>query len=93
MINNVYDLLKPGARFYLNIADVKKKTKGYHQLENDSLQIAYEAGFKIHSPIKMLFPVNQGPKQSNGVTYSNPEKLLPEFNNNKKFENIFVLEK
>ena len=83
-IQNVEELLIPGARFYLNIADVKKGTK-LLPLEDDSIKFGLEVGFTLKNTYKMLLQSPPGKFPSKNTI------LLDDIN--KKFEPIFIFEK
>jgi hypothetical protein len=87
MIENTFELLKPAGQFWLNIADINtnKGDGSFYPLENDSVKIAKQSGFKIidiYYMISHIFPGNYSTK--NTCTIDN--KL-------KKYEPIFVMEK
>ncbi|MCX6152746.1 MAG: DNA methyltransferase [Candidatus Kapabacteria bacterium] len=87
MIKNTYDLLKPGAQFWLNIADVNtnKGNQQYYPLQNDSVRLAKECGFEHIDTYYMTqhpFPGNESTK--------NIIKILEK---EKKFEPIFLFQK
>ncbi len=88
MIKNTYDLLKPGAQFWLNIADVNtnKGKNNFYPLEADSVAIAKECGFEHVDTYYMTqhqFPGNDSAK--NIVKLNTGKK--------KKFEPIFIFQK
>ena len=82
MVQNVYDLLVDGGRFYFNIADIKKGTV-INSLCTDALVSAASCGFHHLDTYKMVM--------GNSKTISNNTIILNQ--KNYKYEPIFVLQK
>ncbi len=87
MIQNTFNLLKPGGKFYLNIADVNtnKGDGSFYPLENDAVKLAKKTGFKvidIYYMIQGIFPGNESTKNTVKIN-----------GGLRKYEPIFVMEK
>jgi len=81
-IKNIYNLLLPEGRFYLNIANLKDGKK-IHPLKSDSLRFSEEFGFHCVNTYKMLLS-GSGKNSINKVMINGKPR---------KYEPIFVLEK
>ena len=82
MIKNVHELLLPGGRFYLNIADTLEPNGHVNPLESDSCKYFQECGMEKIITYKMLLKGSS--KSKNRVRYGAYEY---------KFEPIFVYQK
>lgn len=82
MVQNVFDLLLSGGRFYLNIADIKK-SGATTPLTSDALEMAANCGFKNKDTYKMII----------GNNMKSADNTLMLNNKTYKYEPIFVLQK
>lgn len=87
MIHNVYELLREGGQFYLNISKIKNQGKIY-DLESASLEFAKEAGFRHVRTIKMLMGVVRGASKIEKTNSVINEVFID--NKYLKYEPIFV---
>jgi hypothetical protein len=89
MIKNVYELLQPKGRFYLNIANTKKGSKLLPS-ETESVRILKEHGMKEVVIYKMLL---SGKPPKGCVNVVSVKNMTTKKITLKKFEPVFVYEK
>jgi hypothetical protein len=89
MIKNVYELLQPKGRFYLNIANTKKGSKLFPS-ETESVRLLKEHGMKEVVTYKMLL---SGVPNKNCVNVTSVPNIKTKEIKLKKFEPVFVYEK
>ncbi len=87
LIFNTFKLLKPGARFWLNIADINtnRGDRTFYPLESDSLKLAEKIGFKHIDTYYMTQHPFPGSKPKKNIVIIEGKKH--------KIEPIFVFEK
>lgn len=101
MIGNVYELLRDGGEFWLNIADINSNENilgyPYINLENDAKQFAVEAGFTHVLTYNMIIPnINahrnkQDEEDSHGKI--SRDNIIERQGKKMKYEPIFVFKK
>ena len=89
MIKNVYELLQPKGRFYLNIANTKKGSKLFPS-ETESVRLLKEQGLNEVVTYKMLL---SGVPPEGCVNVVSVRNIKTKEIKLKKFEPVFVYEK